>query len=158
MAPPGKGSGGWPVDYHPQRTAPIGSTGNQWDGKVEFPADPRDLLAIQEETERRRRQRLEDPRSYTFKGKVTFRPPMGWLAIHAWLLLVLGLFSTGPLGFLQVLFFAGAIVVGFLGWLRLRNRRGLERGEFTAAIAAAAGLICLAARFLLPMAGMGWPL
>lgn len=152
------GSGGWPPGYHPQRPAPIGSAGDEWDGRMKFPTDPQVLLAASEEAERRERERLDDPESYTFRDKVTFRPPLGWLAINAWLLLVMGLFSTGPLHFLQVLFFIGAIVVGGLGWVRLRNRRGLERGEVTAALAALIGAAGLAARFLLPTVGLPWSL
>lgn len=143
-----------PVPFHSGAIAPMGSLGEEWEGKMEFPVDP---VVIQQQTDqavRERERRLADPKSFEFAGKVRFRPPLGWLAIHAWGALVLGLLSTGPLFPARLLLLGAAVVLGIVGWSRLRNRVELERGHRRAMVAAliAAGILVWegASRFLTP--------
>ncbi|MCC5877280.1 MAG: hypothetical protein JJU11_13745 [Candidatus Sumerlaeia bacterium] len=132
-----------PTTFHPGASAPMGSLGDEWNGKMDFPVDPGVIQRKTREAERQRQERLADPKSYIFKDKVVFRPPLGWLAIHAWSMLVLGVISTGPLLFFRLIFSGTAVALGVLGWLRLKNRTELERGHKLALIAAilAAALI-----------------
>lgn len=130
----------------------MGSLGDEWDGKMEFPVDPSVIREKTREAHREREERLADPNSYIFRGKVVFRPPMGWLAIHAWIALVLGAISSGPLQFFRFSFLTAALVLGLLGWLRLKHRIELERGHklaLTAAILAGLGLIGETVRYFI---------